>query len=52
VVMVSRLVEIWVIGKGGIKKGGWQKGWMGGGRVMGTAGFCGPCACLGEFLML
>jgi hypothetical protein len=52
-VMFFRLdVEIWVIGKGGTKKRGWEKGWVIGGRNMGAAGFCGTCVCLGVFLLL
>jgi hypothetical protein len=45
-------IEIWVIGKRGTKKGVTPKGWVDGGRVTGAAGFCGPCACLGIFLLL
>jgi hypothetical protein len=39
-------VETWVIGKGGTKGG---NGW---GRGMEAAGFCGPCVCLGVFMLL
>jgi hypothetical protein len=35
-----------------LKKGGWEKGWICGLKVMGIAGFCGPCVCLGIFLLL
>jgi hypothetical protein len=27
-------------------------GWVSGGSGVGTAGFCGPCVCLGLFLLL
>jgi hypothetical protein len=55
--MVIRLdIEIWEIGEGGTKwgvgkGGGWARvgGW---GRGMRAAGFCGPCVCLGVFLLL
>jgi hypothetical protein len=33
-------------------KGGPEKGWVGGGRDLGDAGFCGLCACLGVLLLL
>jgi hypothetical protein len=51
-VMVIRLdLETWVIGKGGTKGGGVEKGQKGWGRGMGIAGFC-QRVCLGEFLLL
>jgi hypothetical protein len=34
-----------------LKRAEWEKGWVGGLRGMGTAGFCGPCVCLGVFLL-
>jgi hypothetical protein len=50
--MVIRLdIEIWVIAKGGTKKVGQEKGWVGGGIGMEAAGFCGPCSCLSVFLL-
>jgi hypothetical protein len=39
-------IETLVIGKGGIKRGG---GVMREGSGIRTAGFCGPCVCLGIF---
>jgi hypothetical protein len=39
-------IEIWVIGKGGSRKGCGKRG-VDGERGMGTAIFCGPCVCLG-----
>jgi hypothetical protein len=45
-VMVIRVaIETWVIGKGGTKKEGGKRGMV-------VTGFCGPCACLGVFLLL
>jgi hypothetical protein len=36
-----------------LKKGDeWEKEWVGGLRLMGIAGFCDPCVCLGVFLLL
>jgi hypothetical protein len=32
-------------------RGRWEKGWVGGGSGKGDAGFCGPCVCLGVFLL-
>jgi hypothetical protein len=50
--MVIRLdIDICVIGKGGTKKGEWEKGWVSGGRGIVAAGFCGPFVCLGIFLL-
>jgi hypothetical protein len=50
--MVIKLdIEIWVIGKGVTKRSRKKGGWVGGGRGMGAAGFCGPCVCLGVFLL-
>jgi hypothetical protein len=43
--MVTRVdAEIWVIGKGGTKRGDEKRG--GEGSSTGAAGFCGFCACL------
>jgi hypothetical protein len=51
-IMVMRLgIEMWVIGEGGTEKGGQEKGWVGEERVLVAAGFCGPCAYLGVFLL-
>jgi hypothetical protein len=46
--MVIRLdIETWVVRKGGTKGGGGKEG-----SGMKAAGFCGPCVCLGVFLLL
>jgi hypothetical protein len=43
-------IEIWVIVKVALKKLRARNGV--GGEGMGDAGFCGPCTCLGVFLLL
>jgi hypothetical protein len=51
-VMVIRIeIEIWATGKCGTKIGGAVNGVSGWGRGLGVAGFCGPCVCLGVFLL-
>jgi hypothetical protein len=53
VMIVWLQIKIWVIGKGGAKKG-CGKGWggMGWGRGMGFTVFYGTCVCLDIFLLL
>jgi hypothetical protein len=51
--MVIRLViDYGELVKVALKKGGWEKKWVGWLKVMGFAGFCGPYVCLGVFLLL
>jgi hypothetical protein len=53
-VMVIRLViDLGELVKVALKKAGRQeKWWVGELRGMGVAWFCGPCVCLGVFLLL
>jgi hypothetical protein len=51
-VVIRLNIQIFVIGKGGTKKGMWEKRWVGGGRIMGSAGFCGPSVCFIVVLFL
>jgi hypothetical protein len=51
--MVIRLViDFGESVKVALNEGGWEKVWVGGGRGLGATGFCGPCVCLGVFLLL
>jgi hypothetical protein len=46
-------IEIWLIGKGGAKRGdSKEEGVVGGGRNIGAAGFCGLSVCLSVFPLL
>jgi hypothetical protein len=51
--MIIRLViNYGELVKVALKKGGWEKEWVGGLRVMNVAGFCGPHVCWGVFQLL
>jgi hypothetical protein len=51
--MVIRVVvKYWELVKVALKSGGvWKKDWVCGLRVMVVAVLCGPCECLGVFLL-
>jgi hypothetical protein len=51
--MVTRLaIDYRELIKAALKIGVWEKELVSGLRVMGFAGFCGLCVCLGVFLLL
>jgi hypothetical protein len=51
--MVIRLItDFSELVKVALKGGRWEKGLVSGLRDIGAAGFCGPCVCLGVFLLL
>jgi hypothetical protein len=51
IIIIWLETETWVTGKGSTKMEG-RMYWVGGGRGLEAAGFCGPCVCLVVFLLL
>jgi hypothetical protein len=48
---IRLVIDFWGIGKGGTKKGCRKMSGLVENKWV-TAGFCGPCMCLGVFLLL
>jgi hypothetical protein len=50
-IFVRLTIEIWELDKVALE-GEVEVGWVSGASNVGAAGFCGPCVCLGVFLLL